>query len=152
MRPYNSAYRLQQIMKERNLRQVDILNMSKPYQKQLGIKLSKSHLSRYVSGASNPHQNSVYLLSKTLDVSEGWLMGYDVEKERVPDSERGSEKESKTKHSAVFRFAKRITLSKNPDWETLSDALLEITDEEITKVESFVISMVGERKKNDPEN
>ena len=88
MRLYNSSERLKQIMRERGLKQVDILNKSLPFQKKLGIKLSKSLLSKYVNGGSTPHQNSIYLLSKVLDVDEGWLMGYDVPKERIPDEER----------------------------------------------------------------
>ncbi|KIX91437.1 transcriptional regulator [Staphylococcus microti] len=80
--------RLKQLMKDRNLRQVDILNMSKPYQKELGIKMSKSHLSQYVNDKSSPDQHKLYLLSKTLDVGEAWLMGYDVDAYRVPDEER----------------------------------------------------------------
>lgn len=88
MKKYDTSYRLQQIMNEKNLRQVDILEMSKPYQNKLDITMSKSHLSQYVSGKSNPDNFKLYLLAVTLDVSEGWLMGYDVDKKRVPDEER----------------------------------------------------------------
>ncbi|WP_430597540.1 helix-turn-helix domain-containing protein [Enterococcus sp. AZ177] len=78
----NTAARLKQIMSERNLKQVDILNMSKPYQEKLGIKLSKSHLSQYVNGKSSPDQYKLYLLAETLGVNEAWLMGYDTSKDR----------------------------------------------------------------------
>ena len=78
----NTSSRLKEIMKERNLKQVDILEMSKPYQNKLGIKMSKSHLSQYVNGKSSPDQRKLYLLAKTLNVDEGWLMGYDIPKER----------------------------------------------------------------------
>ena len=44
----------------------------------LGIKLGKSALSQYVSGKSIPDQDKLVLLSKTLGVSEAWLMGYDT--------------------------------------------------------------------------
>lgn len=84
-----TASRLSQIMNERNLKQVDILRMSQPYQKQLDIKLSKSALSQYVNNIQSPDQDRIYLLSKVLDVSEPWLMGFDVKKERIPDQERG---------------------------------------------------------------
>ena len=73
--------RLNQLMSERNLKQVDILNMSLPLQKETGIKMSKSHLSQYVNGKSSPDQYKLYLLAKTLNVSEAWLLGYDVPKE-----------------------------------------------------------------------
>ncbi|MGJ0022765.1 MULTISPECIES: S24 family peptidase [Streptococcus] len=77
-------------MSERNLRQVDILEKSKPFQKQLGVKMGRSTLSQYVSGKSVPAQRQLYLLSKTLNVSEAWLMGYDVAIERIPDEKRGA--------------------------------------------------------------
>lgn len=74
----NTAQRLAQIMNKRNLRQVDILKQSEKFQKELGIKLGKSALSQYVSGKSIPDQDKLVLLSKTLGVSEAWLMGYDT--------------------------------------------------------------------------
>lgn len=86
----STSQRLRQIMSERNLRQVDILEKSKPFQKQLGVKMGRSALSQYVTGKSKPDDKKLYLLSKTLNVSEAWLMGYDVEIKRVPDNERNS--------------------------------------------------------------
>lgn len=83
-----TSTRLKQLMSERNLKQVDIMRLSEPYQKETGIKLGKSALSQYVNGVQAPDQNKIYLLSKTLDVSEPWLMGFDVEKKRTPDESR----------------------------------------------------------------
>ena len=87
-----TSARLKQLMSERNLKQVDILRLSEPYQKELNIKMSKSTLSQYVTGKQSPDQNRIYLLSKTLDVNEAWLMGFDVSKKRIPDEQRSSEK------------------------------------------------------------
>ncbi|MQB75048.1 S24 family peptidase [Limosilactobacillus reuteri] len=78
----STADRLKQIMSERGLKQVDILNMSEPFQKSLDISMGKSTLSQYVSGKQSPDQPRLYLLAKTLDVSEPWLMGFDVERSR----------------------------------------------------------------------
>ena len=86
----STSERLKQLMSERNLSQVDILEKSKPFQKQLGVKMGRSALSQYVTGKSKPDDKKLYLLSKTLDVSEAWLMGYDVDIKRVPDEERGT--------------------------------------------------------------
>lgn len=82
MRQYTTADRLKQIMSERNLKQVDIIEKSKPFQTQLGVKLGKSALSQYVNGIQSPDQHKLSLLAMTLDVSEAWLMGYDVRKDR----------------------------------------------------------------------
>lgn len=78
----NTSTRLKQIMREQNLKQIDILNKSLPFQKKLGVKMGKSALSQYVSGKSNPDQQKLVLLAKTLGVSEPWLMGFEVEKEK----------------------------------------------------------------------
>ncbi|MFI3545120.1 S24 family peptidase [Mammaliicoccus sciuri] len=80
--------RLKHIMKIRKLKQVDIIELSKPYQKKLGITLQKSTLSQYINDKQSPDQDRIYLLSKTLNVGEAWLMGFDVDSYRVPDEER----------------------------------------------------------------
>lgn len=44
--------------------------------------VSKSSISRYISGAWKGKQDTVYSLAHALNVSEAWLMGYDVPMER----------------------------------------------------------------------
>lgn len=70
--------RLKQIMKERRLKQVDILNLSLPYCKKYGVKMHKSDISQYVSGRFEPSQEKLVVLGMALNVSEAWLMGFDV--------------------------------------------------------------------------
>ena len=79
-----TASRLQQIMGERNLKQVDVITLSKVHQKELGVKLGKSALSQYINGKSTPDQEKLVLLARTLGVSEAWLMGYDVPMKETP--------------------------------------------------------------------
>jgi transcriptional regulator with XRE-family HTH domain len=45
-------------------------------------KIPKSAISQYISGCFEPKQDRIYLIAKTLSVSEAWLMGYDVPMER----------------------------------------------------------------------
>ena len=78
----NTAMRLKQIMRERNLRQVDVLKLAEPYCKQFGLKLTKSDMSQFLSGKVVPGQWKLSLLGRALNVSEAWLMGYDVPMER----------------------------------------------------------------------
>jgi phage repressor protein C with HTH and peptisase S24 domain len=73
-----TSNRLKQIMSDRNLRQVDILNMVSPFAKELNIRFAKNDLSQYVSGKVEPSQEKLTVLSRALNVSEPWLMGYDV--------------------------------------------------------------------------
>ena len=46
----------------------------------------KSSLSLYLSGAYEPKQDRIYAMAKALNVSEAWLMGYDVPMEREKNS------------------------------------------------------------------
>lgn len=49
-------------------------------------KVPKSSLSLYLSGAYEPKQNRIYDMARVLNVSEAWLMGYDVPMERQEKS------------------------------------------------------------------
>ena len=44
--------------------------------------IPKSAISQYISGAFEPKQDRIYLIAKALNVSEAWLIGYDVPMER----------------------------------------------------------------------
>ncbi|MCI5684251.1 S24 family peptidase [Enterococcus gallinarum] len=105
----STQQRLNQLMSERGLKQVDILNMSIPLQERTGIKMSKSHLSQYVNGKSQPDQHKLYLLSKTLNVSEAWLLGYDVPKEDrefdIPSIEKIYKQLNPERQTKVYNFA-----------------------------------------------
>ena len=70
--------RLKSLMEERRLKQVDILNLSLPYCKKYNIKMNKSDISQYVSGKVEPSQEKLVILGMALNVSEAWLMGFDV--------------------------------------------------------------------------
>ena len=82
MERVTTAERLKEIMAERNLRQVDILNLSLPLCAKWNVKMNKSDISQYVSGKVEPSQEKLVVLGIALNVSESWLMGFDVPKER----------------------------------------------------------------------
>lgn len=82
MKKENTAIRLKRIMSDRNLRQVDILNLTEPYCKKYNVKMNKSDISQYCSGKTEPNQDKLFILGIALDVSEAWLMGYDVPMKR----------------------------------------------------------------------
>lgn len=82
MKRENTAIRLKQLMQERSLKQVDILEMTKPYCAKYDVKMNKSDLGQYVSGKVEPNQDKLFVLSRALRVNEAWLMGFDVEKEK----------------------------------------------------------------------
>lgn len=78
----STADRLKQIMEERKLKQVDILNMSLPICAKYDVKMNKSDISQYVSGKVEPSQEKLVVLGMALNVTESWLMGFDVSSER----------------------------------------------------------------------
>ncbi|MBO4520722.1 MAG: helix-turn-helix domain-containing protein [Alphaproteobacteria bacterium] len=77
-----TAERLRYILETENIKQADILERCMPYLEQFKIKMNRSDISQYIAGKATPKQNKLYILARALNVSEAWLMGYDVEKER----------------------------------------------------------------------
>lgn len=87
----NISNRLKLLMSERNLKQVDILNKTLPLQVKYNVRLAKNDLSQYVNGKVEPNQERIFILAKALDVSEAWLMGFDVPRERVDKKDNVNE-------------------------------------------------------------
>lgn len=67
------ADRMKQAMDIRQMKQTDLVRRT-------GI--GKSSISTYLSGDYEPKQKNIYKMAVALDVSEAWLMGYDVPMER----------------------------------------------------------------------
>ena len=66
--------RLVQAMQHRGIKAVELA-------KRTG--LSKAQISQYTNGVYEAKQTALYKLAVALDVSEAWLMGYDVDMERL---------------------------------------------------------------------
>ena len=65
------AHRLRQSMKNKNMKQIDIMRAAE----EKGIKLGKSHVSQYVSGKTVPRDNILNVLAEILEVDAVWLKG-----------------------------------------------------------------------------
>lgn len=63
--------RLRMAMKQRGMKQVDVIQAAA----EKGIKLGKSHVSQYVSGKTVPRADLLRMLAGILGVDEGWLKG-----------------------------------------------------------------------------
>ena len=76
------ADRIKTALRIKGIKQSDLVRLTN---------IPKSAISQYISGAFEPKQDRVYLISKALNVSEAWLMGLDVPMERAqpqsPDKE-----------------------------------------------------------------
>lgn len=75
--------RLKQIMQERGLKQVDIINLVKPFFTDK-VKISKTDLSQYVNDKAEPRSDKLYILAKGLNVPEQWLLGFDTTTSPTP--------------------------------------------------------------------
>ena len=62
--------RLKKAMEIRSMKAVDLCEKTK---------IPKGAVSYYLSGKTTPKADRLYLLCKALDVSEAWMLGYDVE-------------------------------------------------------------------------
>ena len=72
-RKSNCSERLSLALSIRNMKQSELCAITK---------IPKSALSQYISGSFEPKQDRIYIIAKALNVSEAWLMGYDVPMER----------------------------------------------------------------------
>ncbi len=78
----NTRDRLMYIMETRGLRAVDIVRLCKPYSDLFGTNIVAPTISEYLSGKCEPGNVKLAVLGNALNVSEPWLMGYDVPMER----------------------------------------------------------------------
>lgn len=69
--------RISKALSLRNMKQTDLCNIT-------GI--PKSAMSQYISGAFEPKQDRIFLIADALEVSEAWLMGFDVPMEKEQTS------------------------------------------------------------------
>lgn len=74
--------RLKEAMEIRGLRAVDLIDRT-------GI--PKVTLSYYMSGKTEPKADRIYTLSKALDVSEAWLMGFEVPMYRTDEQKKNDQ-------------------------------------------------------------
>ena len=72
-RKESCARRLEQAMKAKGFTQAKLCKLAN---------VPKSSLSLYLSGAYEPKQDRIFDIAKVLNVSEAWLMGYDVPMEK----------------------------------------------------------------------
>ena len=97
----HTSIRLQQVMDEKNMKQVDLLNAVKPLCDKYNLKITKGQLSQYLSGRNEPGQKRAFILAQALGVSDSWLIGFDVPKER--DSVSHTPEERAKEFITLFR-------------------------------------------------
>ncbi len=83
MRVATTAERLNQLMKQYDLRQADVLKRCDNFSYMFDVKIQKSDLSQYLSGKIEPSQKKLTILAAALNVNEPWLMGFDVDQDKT---------------------------------------------------------------------
>ena len=76
--------RIKKALKIKGMKQAELCKLAN---------IPKSSLSQYLSGDFEPKQDRIYLMSKALNVSEAWLMGFDVPMDRQVKKDSPSEAE-----------------------------------------------------------
>ncbi len=119
--------RLNEAMKIKDVRAVDL-------SKATGI--SKSRISQYIHGVYEAKQTALYLLAKALNVSEVWLMGYDVPMERTTCSDNHTELEEGSESIVILRrggksIRKQMTKEQMALLMAMLDALPQYDDENL---------------------
>ena len=74
--------RLQQALSRRGWKAADLVERT-------GV--PKGAISYYLAGKSKPKTDRLYIIAKALDVSEAWLLGYDVPMNRTDDQKKNDQ-------------------------------------------------------------
>ena len=74
--------RLKEALERRQMRAVDLVEATD---------VPKSAISFYLAGKSKPKADRLYKIAQALDVSEAWLLGYNVAMERTPDQKKNDQ-------------------------------------------------------------
>ena len=67
------SIRIKKALKIKGMKQAELCKLAN---------IPKSSLSQYLNGDFEPKQDRIYLIAKALNVSEAWLMGFDVPMDR----------------------------------------------------------------------
>ena len=70
--------RLKELLEMRNMKQIDLVKLTQENAKTYGKALTRSMVSRYLSGEYEPNSSNIVMIAELLDVSEAWLLGFDV--------------------------------------------------------------------------
>lgn len=113
--------RLEEAMRETGKKQADLV-------RETG--LNKSVISRCVSGKTEPGNQTVMLLARSLNVSEMWLWGYDV-----PKSRASWQKKNDTLVDVVAR------IRKDPDFFDVVSMLAELPADQYASIKQLISAL-----------
>lgn len=110
--------RLKQAMEYRNMTAADLCRKGH---------FAKATVSYWLSGRNEPKNDKLYLLAKILDVSEAWLLGYDVNMERATTQKELDE---------LAEMVQRI--KKDPDFRDVALLLHRLDPDKLNAAKNFL--------------
>ena len=119
-----TADRLRQALEEANMKQIEL-------SRRTGI--DRSNINRYLSGKYEPKQDAIHKMAKVLNVSEMWLWGCDVPKERA---------QAQKKNDGLVQVIAQ--LRKDEEFFEVVQLLAELPAEQYASVKS-IISALGNK-------
>lgn len=120
MKISSTSERLKEYQRLTGDKQIDILRKCEPYCKKYNVKMGRNDISQYISGRFQPKQDKLFILGNALNVSEAWLMGFDV-----PMSRENSKNRDRLKNT-IDNFS--------------------FTDEEIEDIIKYIEFIISKRK------
>ena len=116
-----TADRMKEAMETAGKKQVDL-------ERDTG--LNRSSISRYLSGDMEPKQKAIMALARALNVSEMWLWGYDVPRNRTVEQK---------KNDAIVGVVSR--LRKDADFFEVVSLLAELPPEQYASVKTILAAL-----------
>lgn len=93
--------------------------------------IPKSTMSRYLSGSYEPKSKAVYKLAQALNVSEAWLLGYDVPAARTPEQKKNDD-----------LVAAVVKMRKDPKFLEVVLQLADLPEEQYEAVKNLLSALV----------
>lgn len=119
----------------------------KPVDLSRDLKIPKSAISQYLSGRSKRMPSErLYVIAEYLDVSEAWLMGFDVPMERLSNKlEKKSDEQIEKSANMLADLFLRIELNEeeNLEFMTMLEEYSHLSDTKKAQVREYVHLLAG---------
>lgn len=115
-------YRLREALDKRNMKAVELSKKTN---------VPEGAISYYLSGKSQPKGDRLHTICVALNVSEAWMLGYDISMERTPDQIRND-------HLAKIIFKMRS----DEDFFDVVCLLAELPDDQYAAVKVLLSNLV----------
>ena len=113
-------------LKDRLKKALSIRDM-KPIELSEKTGIPKSAISQYMSGYAKPKSDRIYLISNALNISEAWLLGYDISMEREEFSDDEAELD--------------LRISRDNELKEVLKVYYQLSEKKQKKIRDFILFM-----------